>query len=378
MTGTAQRYRDLGLVRVINASDTLTMLGGGRLSPRVLEAIAQAARHHVHIPELLRATGRHLAEITHNEAALVVGGAAAGLAVATAGCLTGTDPALVDTLPANPPERRQVVLMRAQRNPYDRAVVQGGGEIVEIGYFDATPEHHLRHALTQRAAAVVWFAGTQFEWGALPLERTVELAHEAGVPVLVDAAAQLPPVENLWRYTRDLGADLAIFSGGKGLRGPQDSGLLLGRADLIEAAAANSYPHHSLGRAMKTSKESVLGLVAAVEEALEVDWPAARAGWEAAVETVIGSLEAIEGVSAWRVPHGRLGQAYPRAFFRWRGGPVDAGTLAAELAADVPRVIIGHDDARERCAYVNPFSLLEGELEIVIERLQRALAAVAP
>jgi len=372
--GTSQRYRDLGLRRVVNASDTLTVLGGGRLSPGVLEAMTQAAAHHIDIPDLLAATGRHLAELTRNEAALVVGGAAAGLAVATAGAIAGTDPALVDALPADPPPRSEVVLMRAQRNPYDRAISQTGARIVEIGYFDATPEHQFRSALNERTAAVVWFAGTQFEWGALPLERTVAIAHEAGVPVIVDAAAQLPPVENLWHYTVDLGADLVVFSGGKGLRGPQNSGLVLGRADLVEAAAANTYPRHSTGRSMKTSKESILGLVAAVEEALATDWEAARERWEAIVATVVEHVGALEGVSAWRVPTGRLGQAYPRAFVRWEHGPADAAALAAAMASGLVPVVIGHDDARDKCVYVNPFSLLEGEAEVVVQRLVDELA----
>ncbi|WP_269476450.1 aminotransferase class V-fold PLP-dependent enzyme [Phytohabitans suffuscus] len=117
-----------------------------------------------------------------------------------------------------------------------------------------------------RTAAVVYFAGTRFERYALPLEQVVDLAHEAGVPVIVDAAAQLPPVENLWHYT-GLGADLALFSGGKGPRGPQASGLVLGRRDLVDACRAHACPNHALGRTMKTSKENVLGLVAAVERA---------------------------------------------------------------------------------------------------------------
>ncbi|BCB92113.1 hypothetical protein Psuf_094260 [Phytohabitans suffuscus] len=113
---------------------------------------------------------------------------------------------------------------------------------------------------------MVYFAGTRFERYALPLEQVVDLAHEAGVPVIVDAAAQLPPVENLWHYT-GLGADLALFSGGKGPRGPQASGLVLGRRDLVDACRAHACPNHALGRTMKTSKENVLGLVAAVERA---------------------------------------------------------------------------------------------------------------
>ncbi len=314
---TADGYERLGVRRVVNASDTLTALGGGRLSPGVLAAMAQAASHHVDVDELLAAAGEHLARLTRNDAALVVSGAAAGLAVATAACVAGDSPAAVDALPGAPGPRHEVVMLRSQRNPYDRAVLQGGATIVEIGYFDATPRWQLEAALSDRTAAVVWFAGTQYEWGALPLADVLAVARPAGVPVIVDAAAQIPPVENLWRYTRDEGADLVVFSGGKGLHGPQASGLVLGRADLVRAAAAHAYPHHGVGRSMKTSKENVLGLVAAVEEALAADRDAQRAVWETQVSRVVTTLSAVDGVSAWRVGEGRLGQQCPRAFFRW-------------------------------------------------------------
>ncbi|WP_432842688.1 hypothetical protein [Dactylosporangium sp. CA-092794] len=369
----AEVYARFGVRRVVNAADTYTALGGGALPGEVRAAMAGAAAHHVDVAELLAATGAHLARLTRNEAALVVNGAAAGLALAVAACIAGPSPAAVDHAPAHRTDRRRVVLLRCQRNPYDRAVAQAGAEIVEIGYADATHPWQLAAELGPRTAAVVLFAGTQFERYGLALEEVVRLAHDQQVPVIIDAAAQLPPVENLWHYT-GRGADLVLFSGGKGLRGPQSSGLVLGRAELVAACRAHAYPNHALGRAMKTSKENVLGLVAAVERALGLDWAAERGRWEAMVGRTIDALATVPGVRAWRVPSGRLGQQYPRAFFAWDEPGVTAAALATRLAAGNPAVHIGHGEDGPRTAYVNPFVLDDpAELDLLLDRLVPAL-----
>src|SRR6185503_8169147 len=138
-------------------------------------------------------------------------------------------------------------------------------------------------AFTERTGMVLYIAGEHIRAGALSLEETIQIAHKRGVPVVVDAAAQLPPVENLWRYTRDLGADLAVFSGGKDLRGPQASGLVVGRADLIEAIRAHGAPNQRLGRPMKVGKEEMIGLLKAVELYVAQDQTARLAGYEETV-----------------------------------------------------------------------------------------------
>ena len=366
-------YSRLGVRRVVNAADTYTILGGSRLPREVVEAMSEAAEHHVEINELLKAIGLRIAKLTGTEAALVVNGAAAGLAVAAAACIAGTDPGEIDALPASSPARRQIITLRCQRNPYDRALLQGGGQLVEVGFADSTPPWQLERAIDENTAAIVYYAGIQFERYALPLEEVVRIAKPHSVPVIVDAAAQIPPVSNLSAYT-GAGADLVLFSGGKGLRGPQSSGLIVGRRELIDACAANSYPNHSVGRAMKTNKESAMGLLAAIERAMGLDWDLEYGRWTSLLEGYAAVLGSIAGVRAWIVPTGRLGQTCPRLFFEWtREVAADAGTVLGTLAGQNPSVIIGADDPRSRTAYINPYSVLPDEEQYLIEAVSQVL-----
>jgi L-seryl-tRNA(Ser) seleniumtransferase len=176
---------------------------------------------------------------------------------------------------------------------------------------------------------VLYIAGAHLQAGALPLEETIRIAHEHGVPVVVDGAAQLPPVENLWRYTRDFGADLAVFSGGKALRGPQASGLVVGRADLIEAIRAHGAPNQRLGRPMKVGKEEMVGLLAAVELYVNRDHAAELAGYEETVRRWISRFDGRPGLTPRRGFPDEAGQPTPR--FLLDIDPTVVGVTGAEV-----------------------------------------------
>jgi uncharacterized pyridoxal phosphate-dependent enzyme len=257
---TRRPLQDLGVRPVINAAATLTRLGGSLMPPPVLDAMRAGAESFVDIVELQRRVGRRIAELTRNEACYVSSGAAAGMTIAIAACITGGNPAAVARLPyfdGPPPE---VIIHRAHRNGYDQAARQTGARLVEIGMAHSTQPWELEAAFSPRTACVLYFAGAAYATGALALEDVMAAAAAHSVPVLVDAAAQIPPVRNLWHFTRELGADIAIFSGGKGLRGPQSSGLVLGRQAIVDACQVNGPPNHSLGRPMKVGKEELLVL----------------------------------------------------------------------------------------------------------------------
>ena len=242
------RLSELGITPLINAAGTYTILGGSRLAPPVIAAMAEASDTFLDFELLSKRVGERLAELTGNEAAIVTSGAAAGVAIAIAACVAGTDPDRVAAFPAGGAASR-VIVQRSQRNGYDYSARMSGVRLVEIGDASGATLAELEDALAEPAACVFVFVGEQYDRGAVPLPDVIRAAHARGVPVVVDAAASVPPIANLRRLAGEEGADLVVFSGGKGLRGPQTTGLVVGRADLIAACVAEFQPATQPGTA---------------------------------------------------------------------------------------------------------------------------------
>jgi len=367
---TAPTLADLGLRPVINAAATLTKLGGSVMPPEVVAAMNEAAKTHVDFFALQRAIGKRIAEATQNEAAFVSSGAAGGIVVAVASVLAGTDLLKISNFPSlDGFEKAEIVVHRSQRNGYDYAARQTGARFVEIG--DSLDE--LEAAITDRTGAVLWFAGALAK-DSPPLESVIEIAHARDVPVIVDAAAQLPMMSNLWRYTRDLGADLAIFSGGKGLRGPQSSGLVLGRADLIEGCYANGSPNTAIGRPLKVGKEELFGVLAALEWSLARDEDAVLARYENIVQFWISGLSELPGVSVERGYPSEAGQPHGRAIVGLdETAKLDAPTLVQALWDGEPCIAVSPFGTGSIA--LNPQSIEDGEEVVVVEAIRRLLGA---
>ena len=294
-------YERWGVRRVVNAVGNLTVLGGSVMSPEVVEAMSEASESFVDLKQFMGISQRRVAELTGAEAAFISSGAAAGVALATAACVTGNDPARAARLPDTSGMKNEVVIQRRHRNGFDHAIRMVGVKMVEVGLNWYVSPWELESAINDQTAAVAYFMWEDAR-ETLPLEKVVEIAHRHNVPVVVDAAAELPPAENLGRFNQ-MGADLVVFSGGKDIRGPQTTGLVLGRRDLIEACALNSNPNFSLGRPFKVSKEALAGLVRALELYVEKDFDAEMRRWEEVAEywmDVLGD-----------VPHIRLRRALP-------------------------------------------------------------------
>jgi L-seryl-tRNA(Ser) seleniumtransferase len=323
--------------------------------------------------ELHVAAGERLAELTHNEAAYVTSGCAAALVLGTLGAMTKGDPGAISRMPTGDGMATEVVVHAAQRIPYDPAIRLAGGHIVQIGNVLQTFEWELETAFTERTAAVLWVAGTHLPQGALDLPTTVRIAHARGVPVLVDAAAQLPPHTNLWHFTRELGADAAVFSGGKALRGPQASGLMVGTREFIEAARANGSPYQRLARAMKAGKEEIAGLVRAVELFLAQDHEAQAAAWEQTVHAWVDALSHVPGLTASRDFPNEAGQPIPRV--RVTVDPSAAGADADEIRARLwaadPRVLVLRGGADS--FFMTPDTLAPGEATSLVARIAQVV-----
>jgi L-seryl-tRNA(Ser) seleniumtransferase len=372
-------YESLGARRIINADARLTRLGGSLMTEPVLAAMREAAGSYVDMFDLQVRAGRRLAELTRNEAAYICTGASAGLFLSTLACMTGGDLPLIAGLPRRRPPRHEVIVHRAHRIPYDPAIELAGATLVEVGNALQTFDWEFDAAFSERTAAVLYIAGEHLSRGALPLPEVIRLAHAHSTPVIVDAAAQLPPHENLWRFTRDLGADLAVFSGGKDLRGPQASGFVVGRADLIAACAVNGAPHQRLGRPMKVGKEEMMGLLTAVDLYLAQDHAARLAGFEATVEFWRTALGDLPGVTAERAFPNEAGQPTPRLLLRF--DPARAGLTGEQVRRQLwegePAIAVG--PAESDGVYITPDTIEPGEEQIIADRLTALLrSAQAP
>ncbi|MBI2952582.1 aminotransferase class V-fold PLP-dependent enzyme [bacterium] len=366
-------YEELGIKRIVNGNATLTRLGGSIMPRQVIEAMIEASEAFVDIVELQGRVGREIARLTRNEAAYVSSGCAAALVLSTAACITGLDPEKRERLPHLEGLQDEVIVHRMGRVGYDFAVRQTGVRLVEIGTERGTTEEDLRRAMSERTAAVLCFLRPDWtERGLIPLDRLIAVAHERGVPVIVDAAAQVPPVSNLWSIT-GMGADLALFSGGKGLRGPQSAGLILGRKDLIDACAFNGPPHPFIGRPMKVGKEEMVGMLVALRLYLARNERDLLDRYERQVKYLVDTFNGLPGLTVRRAFPSEAGQPMPRA-------EVVLDERRLEITRDeVLRRLMDGDPAVSLAAagkgglYVNPQTLEEGEEKVVAQRLKEIL-----
>jgi D-glucosaminate-6-phosphate ammonia-lyase len=366
-------YERLGVPTFINARGTITTLGGSVMPAQVVEAMAAASRSFVPLGELHDKVGARIAQLTGTPAAFVCAGAASGMLLSGAACLTGNDNDAIAALPDTGDRPNQFIISLVDSHYY---VHQGfrlcGGELIKVGSKQAVTVDDYRGALNEETAAIVFFLGSQ------PLEQLAEVvtvAHGHGVPVIVDAAAQLPPKSNLTDLVTVVGADLVVFSGGKGLFGPQSSGLILGRQDLVQAAARNSNPHSGVGRAHKVGKEEIVGLLRAVELFMEADETATVAEWERRCKVVGAAAEDAVGVRAeYTAPYtNRFPPASPLVHLHFADDtPHKAREVARALEEGSPSILAS---ASESTLTVGPQTLQEGEAELIAERLHAIFKA---
>ncbi len=363
-------YDELGVRKVINGIATVTSLGGSIMPPEVVEAMAEASRYFVNIDELQQKVGEKIAELTRNEAAYISCGAAAGLVLTTAACITGLDPEKRARLPYTDGMKNEVIVHKFGRVGFDFAIRQAGGRLVEIGTEDGTSPEDMERAIDEKTAAIVYFYNVTRMKGLVPLEQGIEIAKRRGVPLIVDAAAQLPPVDNLWRFTH-MGADLVIFSGGKGLCGPQSSGLILGRKDLIEACVFNACPRSFIGRPMKVGKEEIIGLLAAVKWYLNLDHDRLMNVYEDQVRYLIDEFSSLPHTSARRNFPSEAGQPMPRAeiIFDEEKLGITRNDILAQLRGGEPSIELPGSGASS--ITVNPQTLKPGEERIIASRIKQ-------
>ena len=361
-------YVRIGGKHFINCTATVTINGGSRLLPEVIEAVEQASHYHVNLDQLMEAAGKRIASLLDVPWAMVSSGAAGALAHAAAACVAGTDPERMQQLPNLEGLKDEAIMPKSSRNAYDHAVRMVGLKAIEV---DTVGELEARIGPN---TALVMVLGNRFDKVPVSLEEVVPVARERGVPVLVDAAADILVTPDPYLAA---GADLVAYSGGKILRGPQTAGLLLGREDLVRAAFANSAPHHAFGRPMKVSKEEIVGMAVAVDSWVNRrDLGAEYQEWRQWYAHIADRVTKVPGVSA-EVRGPTRGGPFPTLTIAW--DPQRIGLTAGELHD----ILLGGDPAIQTHAAgsghefrLRPVALKEGEHKVVADRLVEALGRV--
>ncbi len=398
-------FGDLGVPTIVNAKGTSTRVSGGVMPDEVADAMRDATQHCVDMPTLQGRASEIIAEITGAEAGIVTSSAAAGLLLGAAACVAGLDPKAMNQLPDTTGLKDEVVVVRSQRNFYDHAVRQAGVRLVEVGLADRYAGAGVRdaeaweigEAITLRTACVLYVAAPQSE---PPLPEVIAMAHVHGVPVLVDAAGQLPPASNLRRFVA-AGADLVAFSGGKAILGPQASGILAGRRDLIQSAAlqmmdndiwfqqwnppANLFdkhlmkglPQHGIGRPCKVGKEQVVGLLVALRRFAAEDPAQRHATWLARLSEVRDALRAVNMLQVTLVNRGPDSVPILEARLNEAAAGMNALDAIIRLQNGSPSVHADPSGAKQGLIRFNPMALKPGQGRIAGERLASVLTSRA-
>ena len=395
-------FEEFGVRPVINAGGPSTRLGGALTLPEVGEAMVQAAGENVAMDQLQAAASRIIAEITGAEAGYVTAGAAAGLTLGTAACITGLDIAKMERLPDTTGMADEVIVAREHRSGYDHAIRAAGARLVEVGMNEvfsgagvrATEAWEYEAAITDKTAAIAYF----FRPGSRPsLEEVLQVAHKHNLPVIVDAADQLPPVENLRRFIA-MGADLVCFSGGKAIRGPQNSGVLCGRRDLIASVALQhldldehfsiwdappslipkeelpGIPRHGIGRGFKVSKEAIIGLLTALRLFTKERIVAESTWLKALLQPIYDGLQGLPNIEA----HTKVSshpEVYPVLEVQLKESALGktAFEVSRKLKNGDPPVYVNETHLEEGVLVINPLNLNEEQAAIVARRLLEVL-----
>ena len=366
-------FKELNVRPFINGAGTFTTLTASLMWPEVVEAMNYASKIFVPLNDLQEAAGKRVAELIGCEAAMITSGAAAALTVGTAACIAGKNPDWIRRIPdlAGTGMKSEVIIQKSHRYGYDHAVRNCGVKMIEVETAD-----ELEKAVNEKTAMMLFFNDADPR-GKVKIEEFVKLGKKHNVPTFNDAAADAPPTENLSKYTK-MGFDLVTFSGGKGIRGPQSAGLLLGRKDLIEAARLNCSPNSdSIGRGMKVNKEEILGMMVAVETYLKRDAAAEWKEWERRAKLVTDSLAKIAAVKT-EIYVPPIANHVPTVRVTWEKAalPLTADDVRKQLREGKPSIEIAPNSspakAEKQEIGVSVWQMQPGEAEIVARRLREA------
>ena len=362
----------LGVTPILNAGGPVTRFSGTRPRPEAMQAMMAMVDPFVELHELIDAAGKRLAEIIGVPAATITSGASGGLTVQTAAAMAKDDPERIFQLPIADDIPNELIIQRNHRFGYDHLYLTPGARFVEVGTKDGCTAEEVENAITDKTASIIHLESPYSGDNVIPVETLVDIAHRNGLPLMTDAASRLPPRANLTKFV-DAGSDLVSFSGGKGIRGPQATGLLLGSEEWIEYAKMNNAPNATVARAQKVSKESIAGILAAVEAFVNEDEDAENRRYTRLMQSVVDQIIEIPGVDA-EVVH-NYNHYIPHAVIKlndaWRGPPK---SLIGERMLEAPNRIMILTFLEEVPEFwVDPLNLSDEEVQIVADKLRRVL-----
>jgi L-seryl-tRNA(Ser) seleniumtransferase len=366
-------YREIGVRPLINARGTFTIITGSQTLPQVKQAMDEASRSYVQMDELMNGVSKCLAETTGAEWGIITDGCCAALTHCTAACIAGTNPERMQRLPDLTGLKSEVIIPEYSRNVYDHAIRMLGVKIVEINN-----PNELKAAFNERTA-MVYILGGPGDDGPLGTRVIAEVAKRHNVPVIVDAAAEILTIPNVHL---ERGATAVAYSGGKCIRGPQAAGLLLGEKNLLQAAWANSAPHHAFGRSLKVGKEEIMGMMTAVQMWKKRDHDAEWNQWQGWLDEIAASVKRVNGVATeMHGAEGGLSNRSPRLSISWDGSRVGiTGQEVSKLLLDTePRIVFGsakgsRPDEMQSAVSITPYMMMPGDAKVVAERLYEALS----
>lgn len=363
-------FKELGLRTFINAAGTYTTLTASLPHPEVVKAINYAALQFVNLEELQDRVGERIAELLRCESAMVTAGAFSAITLGTAGVITGGDPLNAARIPNDlSGMKSEVIIQKSHHIGYAHALRNTGAKLIEVETLK-----EMEAAINEKTA-MMWFLNYNNAIGKVKAEEFVALGKKHGIPTFNDCAADVPPVENLWKYTQ-MGFDLVCFSGGKGLRGPQSAGLLLGKKNLINAARKNAPPNgDTVGRGMKVNKEEILGMLVALEIYLSKDHNKEWAMWEQQIKTIHEAVSAVPGVKT-EIHIPPVANHIPSIKIKWDNTKVKTTTADVRngLRKGHPSIETMGDD---QTVDITTWMMIPGEERIVAKRLKEILQAAS-
>lgn len=362
-------FKELGVTPVINAGVTMTFLSGSLMMPEVMEAINSTCHDFANMYELQDKVGAKMAEMLHCEAAMVTSGAACALLLGTAAAITGTDQEKMKLIPNLPGPRPEVIMQKSHRYLFDQAVTTTGAKIIEVEGPD-----EMDKAFNSNTVLALFFnaAGSS----SVSHEDFITICKKHNIPSFIDAAADVPPVENLYKFQK-MGFDLVTFSGGKMIRGPQSAGLLFGRKDLIEAAKLNHSPHEApIGRPMKVNKEEMFGMYAALKSYLERDHKKEWQDWLNRIKRIQSQIETIPGVKGETHVDPGPANAFPSLHVSWDQETIKMtpGDVKSALEKGTPSIVanVANKD-NNKVLSIGVVLLRPDQVDIVARRVKEIL-----